>query len=72
VSWDCFADWLELHSSGAAHVRQFGYDQILLTVDGLSGSANNARQIRDAIMQMEVAGTEPRLVCLISWRISAR
>ena len=62
VGWDCFAGWLELHSSGAAHVRQFGYDQILLTVDGLSGSANNARQIRDAIMQMEVAGTEPRLV----------
>jgi hypothetical protein len=30
----------------------------------LSGTANNARQIRDAIMQMELEGTEPRLVLI--------
>mgnify|MGYP002713063481 CR=1 FL=1 len=62
VGWDCFANWLELQGSVAAHVRQFGYDQITLTVDSLSGTANNARQIRDAIMQMKLTGTEPRLV----------
>jgi hypothetical protein len=64
VGWDCFADWLALQGSGPAHVRQFGYDQILLTVDGLSGSTNNARQIRDAIMQRESEGPEPRLVLI--------
>lgn len=64
VGWDCFSDWLELQGSVAAHVRQFGYDQIILKVDGLSGSTNNARQIRDALMQMESEGTEPRLVLL--------
>jgi hypothetical protein len=36
VGWDCFADWLELQGSVTTHVRQFGYDQITLTVDGLS------------------------------------
>src|SRR5262249_24265005 len=64
VGWDCFSDWLELQGSVAAHVRQFGYDQITLKVDSLSGSANNARQIRDAIMQMELEGTAPRLVLI--------
>jgi hypothetical protein len=64
MGWDCFADWLELQGSVTAHVRQFGYDQITLAVDDLSGTANNARQIRDAIMQMESEGTEPRLVLI--------
>jgi hypothetical protein len=64
VGWDCFSDWLELQGSVTAHVRQFGYDQIILAVDGLSGSTNNARQIRDAIMQMESEGTAPRLVLI--------
>ncbi|MGC1955495.1 MAG: hypothetical protein WA970_23545, partial [Gammaproteobacteria bacterium] len=52
VGWDCFSDWLDLKGSAAAHVRQFGYNQITLSVDGLSSSANNARQVRNAIMQM--------------------
>ena len=36
----------------AQHLRQFGYDLVQLKVDALSSSANNARQIRDAIMAM--------------------
>jgi hypothetical protein len=64
IGWDCFSDWLELQDSVVVHVRQFGYDQITLKVDGLSSSSNNARQIRDAIMQMESAGAEPRLVLI--------
>jgi hypothetical protein len=64
VGWDCFADWLDPKGSAAAHVRQFGYDQIMLKVDGLSSSASNARQIRDAIMKMPSQGTEPDLVLI--------
>jgi hypothetical protein len=65
VGWDCFSDWLDLNKSVAAHVRRFGYDQTILKVDGLSSSANNARQIRDAIMQMpHLQGVEPRLVLI--------
>jgi dienelactone hydrolase len=64
VGWDCFSDWLEPKATAAAHVRQFGYEQILLDVDGLSSSESNARQIRDAIMQMPPQGGEPRLVLI--------
>lgn len=64
VGWDCFSDWLEPKGTVAAHVRQFGYDQINVDVDGLSGSANNARQIRDAVMEMPLQGEAPRLVLI--------
>mgnify|MGYP002062413156 CR=1 FL=1 len=64
VGWDCFADWLGLSGSVTEHVRRFDYDQVLLEVDSLSSSINNARQIRDAIMAMPVQGRKPRLVLI--------
>lgn len=64
VGWTCFANWLDPQGSAAAHVRQFGYDQVLFEVDALSSSAHNARQIRDAILQMPLEGAEPRLVLI--------
>ena len=45
-------------------MRQFGYDLVPLKVDGLSSSSNNARQIRDAIMQMGPRLGESRLVLI--------
>jgi hypothetical protein len=64
VAWDCFAQWLDLKGTVAAHLRQFGYDQVTLDVDGLSSSANNARQIRDAILGMPGRDVEPGLVLI--------
>lgn len=64
VGWDCFSEWLDLSGSVAKHVRRFGYDQTTLEVDGLSGSANNARQIRDALMREPAPKTKPRLVLI--------
>jgi hypothetical protein len=64
VGWDCFAHWLEPPGTVGSHIRQFGYDLVMLAVDGLSSSANNARQIRDALMEMEPDGAQPRLVLL--------
>ena len=46
------------------HVRRFGYDMTSLKVDALSGSANNARQIRDAVMAMPRGPGPPRLVLI--------
>ena len=37
---------------------------VVLKVDGLSSSANNARQIRDAIMAMQAEAGAPRLVLI--------
>jgi hypothetical protein len=62
IGFDCFAQWLQPPGTVAAHVRKFGYEQQLMKVDALSSSANNARQIRDAVMAMTLAPGAPRLV----------
>ena len=64
IGWDCFADWLDIKNTAITHVRQFGYDDVVLKVDGLSSTSNNARQIRDAIMEMESNSTKPNLVLI--------
>ena len=64
VGWDCFLKWLDLKDTVQKHVRQFGFDLIFFKVDSLSGTTNNARQIRDAIMTMEPASAEPNLVLI--------
>jgi hypothetical protein len=64
VGWDCFAEWLNLQGTVPEHVRRFGFDQVLVPVDALSGSAHNARQIRDAILQMPLSESGPRLVLI--------
>jgi hypothetical protein len=64
VGWDCFANWLDLKNTAKTHIQQFGFDAVMLNVDGLSSTSNNARQIRDSIMAMEVTGAEPNLVLI--------
>ena len=64
IGWDCFSSWLNADDSAARHVRQFGYDRVILDVEGLSGSSTNARRIRDAIMAMPLEEGDPRLVLI--------
>lgn len=64
VGWGCFSNWLDMEDTVDDHIRQFGFDLIMIDVDALSSSTNNARQIRDAIMALETGGTEPRLVLI--------
>ena len=64
LGWECFASWLHATNSAAAHVRQFGYDAMLFPVSGLSGTAVNARQIRDTILAMPLRSNERRLVLI--------
>ena len=64
LGFECFEKWLEPPGSAAAHVRQFGYDQVMIKVDALSGTEINARQIRDAILAMPAEPGPPRLVLL--------
>ena len=63
IGYDCFAKWLAPPGTTAAHVRRFGYDFVGVKVDALSGTATNARQIRDAVMAMEPSET-PRVVLI--------
>ena len=64
VGYECFAAWLEAPGSVAIHLRQFGYDLVQIKVDALSSSANNARQLRDAIMAMPAEPGPSRLVLI--------
>lgn len=49
VGWECVADWLQIDDSVNQLLQAFGFDTRLVKVDGLSSSANNARQIHQAI-----------------------
>lgn len=64
IGYECFEPWLQPLGTAAAHVRQYGYDLKVLDVDALSGTARNARQIRDAVMDMPADAQSPRLVLI--------
>ncbi len=64
VGWDCFANWLDLKPSAQQHLRQFGYDQALIPVDSLAGTAINARIIRDWIVKKSAEDTTSQLVLI--------
>lgn len=50
--WDCIEGWLDHENYGPKHVAQFGYESAFLSVDGLSGTSNNARQINEFITKL--------------------
>lgn len=62
IGYGCVAEWLKTEPVGADHVRQFGYDVRMIKVDALSGTAPNARMIRDEILAMPEEPGLPRLV----------
>jgi pimeloyl-ACP methyl ester carboxylesterase len=64
VGWECVANWLRIDNSANELLRASGYSIRLLQVDGLSGSANNARQIRDAIAALPVELAHRRILLI--------
>lgn len=64
IGYECFEQWLEPPGTVAQHVGRFGYEATLVKVDALSSSANNARQIRDAVMAMSTEIGAARLVLI--------
>jgi hypothetical protein len=64
LGFDCIEEWLEPIGSVAEHVRRYGYDQVLVKVDALSSTENNARQIRDAVLAMPPESGPARLVLI--------
>ena len=55
VGWECIEGWLNAEGTPVDHVRDLGYHVSGIRVDALSGSANNARQIRDAALDIPEA-----------------
>ena len=50
VGWECFRTWLDWEDRFREQTLESGYRSYIFEVDGLSGTWNNAGQIRDAIM----------------------
>ena len=49
VGWECIENWLDIDASLQELLSSYGFEAELLDVDGLSSSANNARQIKEYI-----------------------
>jgi pimeloyl-ACP methyl ester carboxylesterase len=49
VGWECMEEWLNMDYTIQKLLNSYDFEAELLDVDGLSSSANNARQIRDYI-----------------------
>jgi hypothetical protein len=64
IGYECVAAWLQPPGTVDRHVRQYGYALQVIRVDALSSSARNARQIRDAIMAMDLGDGPARLVLM--------
>ena len=66
LGFECFAEWLSLTDTSTRHLQQFGFEVERVRVGGLSGTEENAQQIRDALLQMQL-GSEERRVVLIGY-----
>lgn len=60
---ECFDAFVSAFPLALEHLRGFGYQTASIRVDGLSSSTKNGRQIRDAVVAMDLAPDE-RLVLL--------
>ena len=64
LGWECFANWLDIQNSAPQHVSSLGYDFAMVSVDGLSSSTHNARQIRDFVAALPAEQAERSLVIM--------
>lgn len=64
IGWECFESWLNYENEFDNHVESLGFNSYIFAVDGMSGTTNNARQIRDAIMARADELQEQQLVLI--------
>lgn len=51
IGWECFRHWLDYEDRMGAAVKKSGYRSYIFELEGLSGTATNARLIRDRILE---------------------
>ena len=64
VGWECIEGWLNLDEISSSHIGELGFKGFRIRVDGLSGTENNARQIRDAILALPPEDKDRPLVLI--------
>jgi pimeloyl-ACP methyl ester carboxylesterase len=62
VVGECVQGLTGTFSFAREHLHSLGYRTEMIMVDGLSGTVNNARQIRDAVLEMAEPDGEERIV----------
>ena len=55
---ECLDGFVSTYSVALEHLRGLGYQTASIRVDGLSGSTNNGRQVKDAVVAMDLAPDE--------------
>lgn len=51
IGWECFENWLNYQNEFKDSITDYGFSSYIFAVDGMSGTTNNARQIRDTILE---------------------
>lgn len=64
IGYACIEPWLQPAAGAHEHLAQNGFGAVAISVDALSGSTHNARQVRDALMSMPAPPGPPRIVLL--------
>jgi hypothetical protein len=64
IGWECFESWLDYENEFDNHLELHGFNAYIFAVDGMSGTTNNARQIRDAIIAHSDELQEEQLVLI--------
>jgi len=59
---ECFADLVQPFHFALEHLRSLGYRTSQIKVDGLSSSATNGQQIRDAVLEMDLGTADEPLI----------
>ena len=55
---ECFGAFVTAFPYALEHLQGFGYQTASITVDGLSSSTNNGRQVKDAVVALDLAPDE--------------
>lgn len=64
IGYACIEPWLQPAARSHEHLAQHGFGAVAISVDALSGSTRNARQVRDALMSMPALPGPARIVLL--------
>ena len=64
IGYACFAEWLESPDIAREHLARFGFDRVVVPVDALSSSEQNARQIREWVTAWVLENPDTDLVLI--------
>lgn len=64
VGWECVKNFVAPRMTAVTHIQQFGHAVADIEVEALSSSAQNARLIRDAVLEMPAPYGGKRLVLI--------